>query len=250
MARFARAEEFTSRTAPVVDFTGARLREVALEPSVFGRRPNVALIHQVVVGQLAGVRAGTQSTKTRSEVRGGGAKPYRQKGTGRARQGSTNAPQFSGGGVALGPKPRSYAQRTPKKMIAQALYGSLSDRAEAGAVFVLGGFDLTTPSTKAAQRFIDAMKFESSVLVVVEPGDETLAKSLRNLPNVEVAFPSNLSAYLVLVNDAIVFTEGSLPRSQAGESLVVEGRTVAPVDGNVVEAVTTEETEVVEEGLD
>ncbi|MGC8464604.1 MAG: 50S ribosomal protein L4, partial [Acidimicrobiales bacterium] len=100
------------------------------------------------------------------------------------------------------------------------------------------------------QRFIDAMKFESSVLVVVEPGDETLAKSLRNLPNVEVAFPSNLSAYLVLVNDAIVFTEGSLPRSQAGESLVVEGRTVAPVDGNVEEAATTEQTEVVEEGLD
>jgi large subunit ribosomal protein L4 len=211
MERFAKQVSFAQRTAPVYDKGGVKVREIALEGSVFGREPNIALMHQVVVGQLAGIRAGTQSTKTRAEVSGGGAKPYRQKGTGRARQGSTRSPQFSGGGVALGPKPRKYTQRTPKKMVAQALFGALSDRAAAGAVCVLEGFDESLPKTKLAQKWVDALEARSSVLLVVEPTDEVLAKSFRNLPNVEVAFPSQLSAYLVLVNDLIVFTPGTLP---------------------------------------
>lgn len=223
MERFARSVELEKRTASVYDGVGKKISDVDLDPSVFGRPANIPLIHQVVVGQLAGARAGTQSTKTRAEVSGGGAKPYKQKGTGRARQGSTRAPQFAGGGVALGPKPRSYAQKTPKKMIAQALSMTLSDRAAGGQVFVIDGFGSDVPSTKEAAAWVNALGFESTVLLVLTPDDEVMAKSFRNLSNVEVAFPSNLSAYLVLVNDAIVFTKQTLP----GDSQASEGTPTA-----------------------
>lgn len=223
MERFARSVELENRTASVFDGLGKKISDVDLDPSVFGRAANIPLIHQVVVGQLAGARAGTQSTKTRAEVSGGGAKPYKQKGTGRARQGSTRAPQFAGGGVALGPKPRSYAQKTPKKMIAQALSMTLSDRAAAGQIFVIDGFGGDVPSTKEAAAWVNALGFESTVLLILTPDDEVMAKSFRNLSNVEVAFPSNLSAYLVLVNDAIVFTKQTLP----GDSFTSEGTPTA-----------------------
>ncbi len=210
MSKFAKEASFEARTAKSIDREGNESGSVALKESIFGRQPNVALMHQVVVGQLAGVRAGTQSTKTRAEVAGGGAKPYRQKGTGRARQGSTRAPHFMGGGVALGPKPRSYRQKTPKKMVAQALWGALSDRAAAGKIFVIDGFSEEKPSTKAAASWLSKIDELGSVLLVVSSDDEVLAKSFRNLPQVEVAFTSQLSAYLVLVNEAIVFTPKTL----------------------------------------
>jgi large subunit ribosomal protein L4 len=223
VTKFAKEEVFEVRSAKKVDGDGVEVGSVELKETVFGRQPNIALMHQVVVGQLAGVRAGTQSTKTRAEVSGGGAKPYRQKGTGRARQGSTRAPHFSGGGVALGPKPRSYKQKTPKKMVAQALWGALSDRAEAGNVFVLDGFDNGQPSTKKAAQWLEKLGLEGSVLMVVSSEDEVLAKSFRNLPQIEVAFPSQLSAYLVLVNEAIVFTPGTLEAVSQGKAKVILG---------------------------
>ena len=210
MSKFVKDANFQVRMAKRIDEGGNESGVLTLNETVFGRVPNIPLIHQVVVGQLAGVRAGTQSTKTRAEVSGGGAKPYRQKGTGRARQGSTRAPHFSGGGVALGPKPRSYKQKTPKKMVAQALWGALSDRAEAGKIYVLDSFSEEKPSTKKASDWLLKVGEEGSVLLVVSSEDEILAKSFRNLPQVEVAFTSQLSAYLVLVNEAIVFTPKTL----------------------------------------
>lgn len=210
MARFTKDVSFEARSAKVFDFEGNEVEETSLSGAVFGRTPNIPLMHQVVNGQLAGIRAGTQSTKTRAEVAGGGAKPYRQKGTGKARQGSLRAPHFVGGGVALGPKPRSYKQRTPKKMVAQALWGALSDRASYDKVLVVDGANVISPSTKAAVSWLEKVGADSTVLLVVTPDDEMLAKSFRNLPQVDIVFESQLNAYLVLVNDLIVFTRGTL----------------------------------------
>jgi large subunit ribosomal protein L4 len=183
-----------------------------LPGSVFDVPVNVPLIHQVVVAQLAAARAGTHDTKTRGEVRGGGRKPYRQKGTGRARQGSLRAPQFTGGGVVHGPTPRSYAQRTPKKMKAAALRGALSDRARNDRVHVVSGFvEGDTPSTKAALAVLTKIAQSRHVLVVANHRDEELTwKSLRNVPTVHLLDPGQLNAYDVLVSDDVVFTSGAL----------------------------------------
>jgi large subunit ribosomal protein L4 len=172
-------------------------------------------MHQVVTAQLAARRAGTQSTKTRAEVRGGGAKPWRQKGTGRARQGSIRSPQWRGGGVALGPKPRSYRQRTPKKMIRLALASALSDRFADGKVKVLDDWGIDAPSTKAAKEVLANLDLDGRVLVVLTRDDEAVWKSLRNLPEVHVLTSGELNAYDVLVSDWVVFTEASLPQPRA-----------------------------------
>jgi large subunit ribosomal protein L4 len=184
---------------------------VTLDPEVFGVQPNIPLMHQVVTAQLAAARSGTQSTKTRAEVSGGGAKPYKQKGTGRARQGSTRAPHFAGGGVALGPKPRSYRQRTPRKMVQQALRGALSDRAGAGQVFVVEGWDFDLPSTKAARAALEALGITGKAMVVLSRGDERAFKSFRNLSEVDIVLSGELAAYDVLCSDSLIFTRQTLP---------------------------------------
>ena len=192
---------------------------VELPDHVFDVTANVPLMHQVVVGQQAAARQGTHDTKTRGEVRGGGKKPYRQKGTGRARQGSTRAPQFAGGGVVHGPTPRDYTQKTPKKMKAAALRGALSDRARAGLVHVVSALVTgDTPSTKAARKAIEAVTGGANqrVLVVLGRDDETSWLSLRNLPTVHLIAPDQLNTYDVLVNDSVVFTREALDTFLAG----------------------------------
>ncbi|MEU7479306.1 50S ribosomal protein L4 [Lentzea sp. NPDC042327] len=184
---------------------------VELPSAVFDAQANVALLHQVVVAQQAAARQGTHSTKTRGEVSGGGKKPYRQKGTGRARQGSTRAPQFAGGGVVHGPQPRDYSQRTPKKMKAAALRGALSDRARANQVHVVSGLvDGDTPSTKSARKVLESVTQARRVLVVLNRTDEVSWVSVRNLQHVHVIAPDQLNTYDVLVNDDVVFTKDSL----------------------------------------
>ena len=190
--------------------TGSDAGTVTLDDEMFAVEPNVSVMHQVVTAQLASRRAGTQSTKTRSEVRGGGAKPFRQKGTGRARQGSTNAPHYSGGGIAHGPKPRSYRQRTPKKMIRLALRSALSDRGQQGKVVVIDSWGLDSPRTKDAVAAIAALGLEGRLLVVLRRDDVNVALSFRNLPDVQIIHTGELNAYDVLCNDYIVFTTASL----------------------------------------
>ena len=197
------------------DRTGKDAGTVELDDKLFGVQPNVPVMHQVVTAQLANRRRGTQSTKTRAEVSGGGAKPWRQKGTGRARAGSTRAPHWQGGGVALGPKPRSYKQRTPKKMIRLALASALSDRASEGKVVVVSGWGLDAPSTKAAKALLDSLALTGKVLVVLGPDEEVAAKSFRNLPDVHVLLNAELNAYDVLCCDYVVFTPETLPSTTA-----------------------------------
>jgi large subunit ribosomal protein L4 len=198
-------------SVPVRSVAGAEVGSVELAEETFGIQPNVPVMHQVVVAQLAARRAGTQSTKTRAEVRGGGKKPFKQKGTGNARQGSTRAPHFSGGGVALGPKPRSYDQRTPKKMIKLALRSALSDRAADGKVVVVESWGWEAPSTKGAVAALAALGVTGKALVVHDRADEAAAKSFRNLPDVQLCEVGELNAYDVLCNDWIVFTRATLP---------------------------------------
>jgi large subunit ribosomal protein L4 len=190
---------------------------VELPAEIFGVQANVALMHQVVVAQLAAARQGTHSTKTRGEVRGGGKKPYRQKGTGRARQGSTRAPQFTGGGISHGPKPRDYSQRTPKKMKAAALRGALSDRARNDRVHVLTAVtDTETPSTKVARTALTNLVESRKALVVLTRGDELGRLSVRNLAEVHVLTVDQLNTYDVLVNDDVVFTKDAFDALLAG----------------------------------
>ena len=190
---------------------------VDLAASVFGVQPNVPVMHQVVTAQLAHRRAGTQSTKTRSEVSGGGKKPFKQKGTGGARQGSTRAPHYSGGAVALGPKPRKYGQRTPKKMVKLALASALSDRVNENRLVVVDDWAFATPSTKAATAALKALGVTGSVLVVVGPTDTNVDKSFRNLHDAQVIQLSELNAYDVLCNEWVVFTKSTLPTEKDGE---------------------------------
>jgi len=209
---------------------GTAASSVELPAHVFDVVANVALMHQVVVAQLAAARQGTHATKTRAEVRGGGAKPYRQKGTGRARQGSIRAPQFTGGGVVHGPTPRDYSQRTPKKMKAAALRGALSDRARAGLVHVLSSLvDGDTPSTKAARAVVEQIVTgeKARVLAVVGREDTVSRLSLRNLPNVHLIAPDQLNTYDVLVNDAVLFTSASLEAFLDGPVAQVSERQLA-----------------------
>jgi large subunit ribosomal protein L4 len=190
---------------------GTEVGSVTLAGEYFGLEPNIPLLHQVVKAQLAAARRGTQSTKTRAEVSGGGKKPFKQKGTGRARQGSERAPHFIGGGVAFGPKPRSYKQRTPKKMIAAAMRSALSDRAAEGKVVVVDAWPWTTPSTKGAREALAALGLDRRILIVLGPDDDGARRSFRNLPDVQLIKVSELNAYDILVNDWIVFTTATLP---------------------------------------
>jgi len=214
----------------VIDATGSKAGAVDLPAVIYGVLVNVPLIHQVVVAQLAAARQGTHDTKSRGEVRGGGRKPYKQKGTGRARQGSTRAPQFTGGGVVHGPTPRDYAQRTPKKMKAAALRGALSDRARNGRLHVVAGLVASeTPSTKAAVQALASVSERRNLLVVVEREDDVTWLSLRNVPSVHLIAPDQLNTYDVLVSDDVVFTRGAFDAFVAG-----------PATGKGAKAVATE----------
>jgi large subunit ribosomal protein L4 len=194
---------------------GKTVGAVDLVDDIFGLEPNVPVMHQVVTAQLAARRAGSQSTRTRAEVAGGGAKPWRQKGTGRARQGSNRAPHWRGGGVALGPKPRSFAQRTPKKMVRLALCSALSDRAADGKVVVLDSWSFDAPKTKDAVAALDALDLAGKVLLVLGENDEVAWRSFRNLGHVHCLFARELNAYDVLVSDYVVFTRETLPGVEA-----------------------------------
>jgi large subunit ribosomal protein L4 len=187
----------------------------SLDSTIFGIKPNVAVMHQVVTAQLAAARSGTQSTKTRAEVSGGGAKPWRQKGTGRARQGSSRAPHWTGGGVTHAPKPRSYRQKTPKKMVQLALRSALSDRASESKVLVVDAWDFATPRTKDAKAVLDTLGVTGKALVVVSHDDLTASMSFRNLPDVHVLLAGELNAYDVLCSDWVVFSEATLPKAAA-----------------------------------
>ena len=190
---------------------GAKSGTIELDENIFGIEPNVAVMHQVVNAQLAAKRSGTHSTKTRAEVRGGGAKPWKQKGTGRARAGSSRIPHWRGGGIALGPKPRDYSQRTPKKMKRLALRSALSDRAQSNSVYVVDAWDFETPSTKAAKTALEAIGIEGKVLIVTDAQDANTEKSFRNLNNVNVLSSDQLNVFDILVSDSIVFTKDNLP---------------------------------------
>ena len=202
---------------------------IELPAELFDAPANIALMHQVTTAQRAAARQGTHSTKTRGEVSGGGRKPYRQKGTGRARQGSTRAPQFAGGGVVHGPKPRDYSQRTPKKMIAAALRGALSDRARNGRIHAIT--ELVSgqpPSTKSAKAFLDTLTDRKQVLVVIGRSDEAGEKSARNLPGVHILTPGQLNTYDVLRSDDVVFSVEAL-------NAYIAGATHSASDDNDVE---------------
>lgn len=200
----------TATKLEIVDAKGKKAGSVELPEALFGAETNVPLIHQVVVAQLATARQGTHKTKTRGEVSGSGVKPFKQKGTGRARQGSIRMPQHRGGGVVHGPVPRDYSQRTPKKMIAAALIGLLSDRARGGRVHVVDSFGISEkPSTKAAREVIASIAPGKRVLVVIDRDDELSALSLRNLSHVHVLFQDQLNAYDVVVSDDLVFTKAA-----------------------------------------
>ena len=222
---------------------GATAGTVELPADVFDAVANIPLMHQVVVAQRAAARQGTHDTKTRGEVAGGGAKPYRQKGTGRARQGSIRAPQFTGGGIVHGPTPRDYTQRTPKKMKAAALRGALSDRARAGRVHVLSALVTgDTPATKAARSVLEGLAGAGAKLrVVLDRADEVARRSVRNLPSVHVLTPDQLNTYDVLVSDEVVFTADALQSFLAGP---VRGHRSTPAEGT-----TADEAGVVEAGV-
>jgi large subunit ribosomal protein L4 len=217
-------------TDAVTASSNAQVVDVDLPAEIFDVEVNVPLIHQVVVAQQAAARQGTHATKTRGEVRGGGRKPYKQKGTGRARQGSIRAPQFTGGGTVHGPQPRSYDQRTPKKMKAAALRGALSDRARGGRVHVVDGLvSGETPSTKAALAALRSIAGSRRVLVVVERGDELTWRSLRNADSIHLLAVDQLNTYDVLIADDVVFTKGAYDAFVAG-----------PAKGKSVKAVAAE----------
>ena len=197
-------------TIDVFDLAGKKSGSAELPGELFDVEANVSLLHQVVVAQLAAARQGTHKTKTRGEVSGAGRKPFKQKGTGRARQGSIRAPQMTGGGIVHGPTPRSYAQRTPKKMIAAALLGALSDRARGRRIHAVTAFAAEAPSTSAAVTLIRSVVPGRNVLAVCARGEENAIKSVRNIPHVHALFADQLNAYDVLVSDDIIFSTSAL----------------------------------------
>jgi len=215
---------------------GDLLGVVQLDPEYFGALVNVPLLHQVVTAQLAAKRSGTHSTKTRAEVAGGGAKPYRQKGTGRARQGTTRAPQFAGGGIAFGPKPRDYSQSTPRKMVRQALRAALSDRAMEGRVCLVDRWSFEVPKTKDAVASLAALGVEGNVLVVIGGNDVVAERSFSNLAYVNIVEAGQLTAYDVVVSDWVVFTDETMPGevSDAPEGSVVANSS-RPLAGELAE---------------
>lgn len=217
-----------TQTVDVVDAKGKKSGTAELPAEIFDVVTNVPLIHQVVVAQRAAARQGTHATKTRAEVSGGGRKPYKQKGTGRARQGSIRAPQFAGGGIVHGPQPRDYSQRTPKKMKAAALRGALSDRARADRVHVLKSIVTgDAPSTKNAIAAIAAVTAGRRALIVLERNDEIAWKSLRNAPDAHVISVGQLNTYDVLINDDVVFTAAALDAFLAGPTTGASAKAVA-----------------------
>ena len=199
-----------SPMAKVFTSAGAETGEMALDPTIFGIEPNTDVMHQVVTAQRAAARSGSASTKTRAEVRGGGRKPWRQKGLGRARHGSIRSPQWKGGGVAHGPKPRSYAQRTPKKMKRLALRSALSVRASADAIKIVDSFEWEGPKTKSAVALLEGMGIEGKTLLVLSPSDRIAERSVRNLPGVNALTVGQLNTYDVLWADAVVFTADTI----------------------------------------
>ncbi|MHC0431623.1 50S ribosomal protein L4 [Streptomyces sp. O3] len=203
-------------TIDILSPSGDNAGTVELPSEIFDAKVSIPLIHQVVVAQLAAARQGTHKVKTRGEVRGGGKKPYRQKGTGRARQGSTRAPQFAGGGVVHGPVPRDYSQRTPKKMKAAALRGALTDRARNNRIHVVSGVVEGDISTKAAKTLLGKVSERKNVLLVIERADEKALLSARNLPQVHILEPGQLNTYDVLVSDDVVFTKAAFDSFVAG----------------------------------
>ncbi len=227
---------------------GHDLGPVDLEPTIFGLEPNRAVLHQVVTAQLAASRAGTQSTLTRAEVRGGGAKPFRQKGTGRARQGSSRSPSMSGGGVALGPKPRSYAQRTPKKMVRLALLSALSDRAGIGRIALIDDWKIEEPRTKDAVTILRKLKLSGSVLVVLAHDEVDVERSFANLPEAQTTTFGELAAHDILRADWLLFSDRTLPTAVSDFSgthvvVVAEKPAMAAV---VADAESTDEAEAAE----
>jgi large subunit ribosomal protein L4 len=221
----------TATTVDVVDVKGKKSGSVELPSSIFDVQTNVPLIHQVVVAQLAAARQGTHNTLRRGEVSGAGRKPFKQKGTGRARQGSIRAPQMTGGGIVHGPHPRDYSQRTPKKMIAAALLGALSDRARGDRLHVVESLALgDAPSTKAVVDLLDGIASSKHVLVVLEHDDAISRKSVRNLGTVHVLDFDQLNAYDVLVSDDIVFTKAAF------EAFVASKNGAAPSTSAATEA--------------
>jgi len=239
--------EPVTRTVTRRSTAGKDLGSVDLEPSIFGLEPNRAVLHQVVTAQLAAIRAGTQSTKTRAQVRGGGAKPFAQKGTGRARQGSSRSPSMSGGGVALGPKPRSYRQHTPKKMVRLALLSALSDRAASQRVALVDEWGWDGPKTKDAVATLRNLKITGTVLVVLAD-DETIAgRSFANLPEVHTTSFGQLSAHDVLRSDWILFSDRTLPGSaeavaSAATEVDEQAATAVAADTGTGAAATASET--------
>ena len=206
-------------TIDILDAQGKKTGTVDLPAEIFDVEPNMALLHQVVIAQLAAARQGTHKVKTRAEVSGGGKKPWRQKGTGRARHGSSRSPIWTGGGVAHGPTPRSYAQRTPKKMITAALYGSLTDRLRDGNMRVVTGFGVEDkPSTKTAVESLANISEARKVLVIVNRDEELLQLSLRNATSVHLLVPDQLNAYDVLNADDVVFTQAALDAFVGGRA--------------------------------
>ena len=190
---------------------GGTAGSVTLDAELFGIEPNLAVLHQVVTAQLSARRSGSANTKTRAEVRGGGAKPYRQKGTGRARQGSIRAPQFTGGGIVHGPKPRSYRKKINKKMNRLALCSALSDRAQSERVVVVDQWQFAAPKTKDAVSVLENLELGGKIMMVVAPTDDTAIRSFRNLPSVQLVQASELNAYDILCSDWLVFTSETLP---------------------------------------
>ncbi len=231
-------------TVDVMDATGKKTGTADLPAEFFDVDANIPLIHQVVVAQRAAARQGTHATKTRAMVAGGGRKPYKQKGTGNARQGSIRAPQYAGGGVVHGPQPRDYSQRTPKKMKVAALRGALSDRARANRIHVVSSFTPgSTPSTKTALFVLETVTQGRSALVLIERTDTAVALSLRNAADVHVLMVDQLNTYDVLIHDDIVFTAGALAAFLAGPARGGSAKAVArssEVDAIAPEAVVPE----------
>ena len=225
--------------APLFSSDGSQKGEVSLDASVFGIEPNISVMHQVVTAQMAGARSGSASTKTRAEVRGGGRKPWRQKGLGRARHGSIRSPQWTGGGVAFGPKPRDYSQRTPKKMKRLALRGALSARASESEVKIIDTFEWSGPKTKQALSLLESIDAGRKILLVIGAGDHIAELSFRNLPNVLTCEAGHLTTYDVLWADTVLFSKTALDRLVAGPPSGAATTTPVADDEDTAPAVTT-----------
>jgi len=224
-------------TVPVLDQAGGQVAERELAPEVFEAKVSVPLMHQVVVAGMASIRRGTHSTKTRGEVSGGGRKPWRQKGTGRARQGSIRAPQWSGGGVAHGPRPRSHDMRVNKKMKRGALRSALTDALQSGKLAVVDDLRFDEPKTKDAARVLDALELTGKILLVLpEPTDDgAVAKSFRNMPSVRIAYARSLGVYEVVGADRVLFTQGALDAVEGTSASGGSATPTEPIEGGDAE---------------